>query len=392
MRWIAPLSLAGLVTLAACPAAKSVDCGGWTCREGNVCAAAPTYCAPPAAVEACLGQGLADLQACTLPGASGDSAVCRGGACFSCAATPDIEGCTQAGWTAMMSPTTTDLTSVLADARGDAYAGGADGSLLHYDGVAWSRVSAAPTVPRVAALAGSGPSDVYVAGSNNRVFHFDGTSWTDLQSPAPTITGIWSPGPGAVIVWGLSGAWQYTGGAWNATPLYSGRIDAIAGTGPADLFAFSTIGSVSTIRHYDGTTWATQYQTTNNAVLSGIWAAGSSVAFAVGVPGTGVNLPLIERFDGSAWSDESSSGVGRVPLTAVWAADVDHAFAVGNSDTLLGREAGTWQAMCSTPYDRSVNLAAVHGSAPDDVFAVGTGGLILHYTGIVGPVVTGTCH
>jgi hypothetical protein len=392
VRWIAPLSLAGLVTLAACPAAKSVDCGGWTCREGNVCAAAPTYCAPPAAVEACLGQGLADLQACTLPGASGDSAVCRGGACFSCAATPDIEGCTQAGWTAMMSPTTTDLTSVLADARGDAYAGGADGSLLHYDGVAWSRVSAAPSVPRVAALAGSGPSDVYVAGSNNRVFHFDGTSWTDLQSPAPTITGIWSPGPGAVIVWGLSGAWQYAGGAWNATPLYSGRIDAIAGTGPADLFAFSTIGNVSTIRHYDGATWTTQDQTTNNAVLSGIWAAGSSVAFAVGVPGTGINVPLILRFDGSAWNDDNSSGVVGVRLASVWAADVDHAFAAGDNNTLLAREAGTWQIMCSTPYDRSLNLVAVHGSGPDDVFAVGTSGTILHYTGIVGPAVTGTCH
>lgn len=290
----------------------------------------------------------------------------------------------------MRSPTTTDLTSVLADARGDAYAGGADGSLLHYDGVAWARVTSAPTVPRVAALAGSGPKDVYLAGTNARVFHFDGTAWTDLQSPAPTITGMWSPGPGAVIVWGLSGAWQYAGGAWSATPLYTGRVDALAGSGPADLLAFSTISNVSTIRHYDGTTWTTQYQTTNNAVLDGIWAASASVAFAVGVPGTGSNAPLILRFDG-AWTDDTSTGVLGVPLAAVWAADADHAFAVGDRNTLLAREAGTWQIMCSTPFDRSVNLVAVHGSGPADVFAVGTNGTILHYTGIVGPAVTGTC-
>lgn len=391
MRWIAPLALGSLVALAACPASNTVDCGGWVCRQGNACAAPPTFCAAPAAVEACTGQGIPDLQACSLSGsASGDPAVCRGGACFSCAAAPDTEGCRYPGWTAMTSSTTTDLTSVFADARGDAYAGGADGSLLHYDGLAWSRVTAAPMVPRVAAIAGTGPADVYVAGTNARVFHFDGTAWTDLQYPSTTLTAMWSAGPGAVIVVGLTGAWSYTSGAWSASPSYAGRLDGVAGSGPTDVFAFATNNGASKILHDDGTTWTTQYQTINGAVLTGIWAASAGTAFAVGIPGTGATSPLIERFAG-AWADDPSSGIGAVPLAAVWASDVDHAFAVGDRNTLIGREGGTWQIMCSTPYDRTVNLVAVHGSGPDDVFAAGTSGTILHYTGIVGPMVTGKC-
>jgi len=75
------------------------------------------------------------------------------------------------------------------------------------------------------------------------------------------------------------------------------------------------------------------------------------------------------------------SGTTKI-LRSVWGSGPNDVFAVGYSGTILhyynGSEGFKWYSMNS---GISNNLRSVWGSGPNDVFAVGASGTILHYNG-----------
>jgi hypothetical protein len=98
-------------------------------------------------------------------------------------------------WTQMTSPDNSGLTDVDAVSPTDAWAIAADGSVLNWNGSAWSvQTQLAEGNTAIAALS---PSDVWVAGVVS-LTHYNGTSWTSTAIPSGTnaFTGhaILSPG------------------------------------------------------------------------------------------------------------------------------------------------------------------------------------------------------
>lgn len=77
------------------------------------------------------------------------------------------------------------------------------------------------------------------------------------------------------------------------------------------------------------------------------------------------------------WCTEDSPVANRL-LRAVWAADLDNVFAVGDGGTILHRRSNTWTAMTSGTTEA---LRGVWGVSPTDVWAAGADGTLLHYDG-----------
>ena len=81
-------------------------------------------------------------------------------------------------------------------------------------------------------------------------------------------------------------------------------------------------------------------------------------------PCPGIRLP-----SGDRWPRES--------LRQVWMSDVDHAWAVGDSGTLLRYDGSTWTKQA---IDTTEDLTAIAGTAPDDIWVAGRQSL-LHFDG-----------
>ena len=176
---------------------------------------------------------------------------------------------------------------------------------------------------------------------------------------------------------GTSGRnWRYNEGSDSWIPQVqldcgSCLLWGVWGTAANDVFA---VGSASSIRHYNGTSWETQTPegiTTARAV----WGTASNNVFIVGQGGT-----YIERFDGSSWSS-MTSGLSAGSLYGVSGTSSSDVFAVGwdlSAGVILHYDGGSWSPMT---HSADVTLDGVWAAAPDDVFVVGDGGTILHYNG-----------
>lgn len=86
---------------------------------------------------------------------------------------------------------------------------------------------------------------------------------------------------------------------------------------------------------------------------------------------------FVSRFDGDAWTEfHETEGY----LWSVWAASSDELFAAGDQDGLLRHAAGQWMRLdVDDGTDRS--LRDIHGSASNNVFAVGPVGRIVAWDG-----------
>ncbi len=147
------------------------------------------------------------------------------------------------------------------------------------------------------------------------------------------------------------------------------------------------------IEHYDGSAWKSAY-TKASTSLEAVKATSASNIWAVGDSGTGA---IILRYDGTAWSKQSSPLVKNGFLHAVGASSASDAWAVGhrqlNSTTkmLVEHWNGTsWTLISLRNPGAAVNeLYGVSATSPTNVWAVGiygdsigaTKALVMHYDG-----------
>ena len=131
--------------------------------------------------------------------------------------------------------------------------------------------------------------------------------------------------------------------------------------------------------------WQQVFDNTVDGILWDVWAASPEHMFAVGDNGT------ILHFDGQRWrSQPSNTGL---PLHAVWGYGTDQAFAVGWMGVICHYRNGAWRRVQGSVTDagtqRFVNsrenqpLFGLWADAPDNVWAVGDYGRIIHFDGSV---------
>ena len=211
-------------------------------------------------------------------------------------------------------------------------------------------------------------------GARTLTEHWDGAHWTSVPSPNP-----------------------------GSTPACQGEntgnvVNGVAELSPANVwavgFSFDCRSDLKPmILHFDGTSWRSfpspALRTNDNAALNGIAAMATNNIYAVGYQPAenGAVLPLVEHFDGHAWSVVTVPDAGNpgIVLTSVSADSANDVWAVGTStdqptvsiQTLVEHFDGTQWAIVPSPnplpkafLNQNV-LSSVKTTSPSDVTAVG---------------------
>ncbi len=154
------------------------------------------------------------------------------------------------------SPTTATLRSVWVNSPLDAWAVGEKGTILHWDGTAWSAVLLAAATDDLLSV-WSCEGEAWIGGVHRLIAHRPGGIGGMLVSAAHTIRHIWGTGPDDVfylcddglVLHGSTRACQII-----STPEMQGeRYHAIGGgTGEDDVYL---VGESGTITRWDGDQW-----------------------------------------------------------------------------------------------------------------------------------------
>ena len=244
---------------------------------------------------------------------------------------------------------------------------------VEYTPLVWSAMTNDATV-QLNSVWGSNASNVFAVGASGTILHYNGNAWSKMTSGItslfpPALNGVWGAGANDVFAVGDSGTIRYyNGNAWNK--MTSGTIfqlNGVWGSSSSNVFA---VGALGTLRKYDGTSWSGSNSGTLWQ-LNGVWGSSSSNVFAVGALGT------IRKYNGTSWSGSNSGTLWQ--LNGVWGSSASNVFAVGASGTIRKYNGISWSAMTS---GTTKNLYGVWGTGPNDVFAVGDSGTVLHYNGI----------
>lgn len=195
--------------------------------------------------------------------------------------------------------------------------------------------------------------------------------------------------PGGNGMWGLGSAfyafgdgyvYRFEGGMGARVGNISGEVKALWGSGPNDLWAAMLVGG---LRHWDGRAWdysdRTDLPPDANTDIRGLFGFGPSDVWAVGTHAA------IFHWGGTRW-ERASSPVSGVTFLGVWGGASNDVWAVGGEFGLGG--AHTVGNVLRNRGDRWTDtltgialVQAIHGLAADDIWAVGSAGLILHWNG-----------
>ena len=301
------------------------------------------------------------------------------------------------------SSTGCEVDSVYMVSATEGWAAGRCGKIYHYFGGNWQL---APGVSPSWAGAGvdwksvfmDSTTDGWAVGSDNTIAHFTGGIWTCCIKPGgvvgtPTLRSVtfvssseaWAVGDaqtgGATIIHYANGQW--TGLQPNQVPTLLGLNGAHA-TGGSNVWA---VGQSGSILLWDGSIWGSitaPLQTNFNAV----WMTGSSDGIAVGnLTSSG---PTITKWDGVKWY-RPQGGVSLTDLWGTWELNSGEWWVVGGGEGVYpytARHAGSTlvpgaetvappTCPLGTP---SCILLTSFGTASDNVWTAGTGGIIAHWT------------
>jgi hypothetical protein len=209
---------------------------------------------------------------------------------------------------------------------GDVWAVGQAGRILHYDGHAWTgrrydgdSVYAEPLgvweVPArnlyLWGVWGSAPNDVFVAGDSGTVVHWNGSAWTIMSTGTREgLRRVWGTSGSDVYVSGDAGTLlHYDGTAWSrvAVPATE-RLERIWGSSAGDVYVG---GAGATLLHYDGSRWSrVTIPVDPTYSVNAVWGTSASNVYIAGTDG------FVRRWDGARWWSED--GGAREQIHGLW--------------------------------------------------------------------------
>ncbi len=404
-----------LVLACACVRTQTVACeDGRVCPESTRCVGdrcVPVTCGDGSiqGVEVCDGEHLggADCRVLGYYAANGlacnevcelDDSACEGGRCgdnvingpeqcdlatvaacgdfdydvgrVTCAAAciHDTGACERIGWSIMTSGTTRDLFGVWTASVDFAIAVGANGTILHWNGLVWTPRTSPVTVDLLA-VSGSAPDNVIAVGQDGAIVRWDGSTWSVMTSGTTNdlrAVAVVSPdrafaaGPTTVLQLGATG--------WSAIP-NTPIGDWYAAW--ADASSLVVVGAEANAKRYTGT-WSSIEgpAPAGDDISYGVWGRSGTDLWIVGRSGRHV------RF---ANGMNTISLIGDETLRAVFGGD-RFVYVVGANGTIM-------RFVNDFAFDQSDTritdeLMAVLGETTSHVFAVGRNGRILRMTGV----------
>ena len=245
------------------------------------------------------------------------------------------------------------------------------GGLLHWDGSAWSKIL---TAWNLGGVFGFNSADLWAVGVSGVSFHYNGQSWSEFPI---ALKDLWGASPNDI--WGVDrdgGGQHWNGSAWSPVTIWSPGVNSantgtVWGTASNRVWAgagnFNTGGKIS---YYNGSTWVTQY---NGLVApTKIWGSSESDIWAVGVKNSS---GAILHFNGVAWS-EVPPIANNFALWDVWGLGPDDVWAVGSGGRVIHFDGTQWQSVNS---GTDQNLTAVWGTNSELWIGGHIGGLLRNF-------------
>lgn len=275
-----------------------------------------------------------------------------------------VTACPAGTWCVETAPvsSSTLLHGVWAATADDVFAVGDGGTILRRTNDVWSAM-ASGTTSNLRAVWGSSSTDVWVGGASQTLIHFDGVSWSRVGGATADINAAW--GSSANDAWFVGGGFvMHASGGQVSSTSFPGTLLSVSGTGPGDVWA---TGESLNVRRYNGTVWTTTTTglgTTHLAVLAispdDAWASAA-------LPGKEA-----AHWDGSKWT---IVGTGRAVFNFMAALGKNDVWGVGTA-----LRVGHWTGSAWTveqPFGTVGSLWSVT-TVPGHAWLVGDGGLIAH--------------
>ncbi len=316
-------------------------------------------------------------------------------------------------WTPVDSGVGVTLRGVWGSAANNVWAVGDGGTVIRWNGTAWSPQPLTDITADLQAIHGISASAVWAVGSGATILHWNGSGWVSQTTPPGVnddLFGVWAAPNGTVMAVGGRGrGLRYNGSSWsnNATGAGNGvTMQAVWGSAANSIWA---VGTGGVIRFWNGTGWNAQTSGTT-ADLSAVQGANANAVWVAGAGGelrffngtnwltqdadTNQNLltlavvsstqvlalgnrRAVSRWDGEAW-EATTAPLPNAAFPAIWAADDDRVW-FGGAGGLILRWNGTTFTNTNSGTNRAIN--AIWGLDHANIWAVGANGTILRWNG-----------
>lgn len=152
------------------------------------------------------------------------------------------------------------------------------------------------------------------------------------------------------------------------------------GPSPDDLYAVGGTAAKGAVMHFDGTRWSPVTLGVDTPLLNWSFGFGAKDVTIVGAAGT------VLHWDGQAWTKQAAPTTQ--DLWGVWGAAPDDLWAVGGGGlaagqaTLLHYDGATWTSQVLPALQRPNvwQLLKVWGTSAENVYVVGQRGVVLHFS------------
>jgi uncharacterized protein YjdB len=275
---------------------------------------------------------------------------------------------TPAAWTRVAVPTPEVLYGVHGLSASDVVVVGAQGTILRFNGAAWSVTSAGGLTGDVFAVAGSAANGGrrILVGSRGAA-QLDGGVVTLVSTPyAPALYAVGLEPSGIPWVGGQRGAVMRGGASWTTPNLAPDLLDVWSASATSAL----AVGEFGFVYRWNGTTWS-RITAPTTSTLKAVWMADATAAFIGGDGGT------LLRWDGTALSTMT------VPTTsdilALWGTSRTNVYATTRAGELLRFTGTTWAVQSTAPSA----LWALTGTGATDVYMAGENGFVQRLDGTV---------
>jgi hypothetical protein len=278
--------------------------------------------------------------------------------------------------------------------RFDPHVGGPAGDgLFRWDGRAWRFFQ--PLIERVHALWAGAANDVWAVGQNGLVMHWDGARWSKLSERlAGDLHAVWGRSRDDVWISGCADNFHHWNGvAWSPVPSPvptgdAGICPALWGASAIDV---SAIGQDQFLR-WDGTEWRYEPNPLKggdtplapNGHVTALWSAtAGGDLWAVGWEEGGIGFdgwPLVLRRHAGHWT-KSPAPRTEGQLRGLWGDGDDDIWAVGSKGLILHWNGNSWSKEESGVVER---LSSIHGAGGTVWIAGERGTLLVRSLGTAG--------
>ncbi len=277
---------------------------------------------------------------------------------------------------------------------------------LRWNGTRWQReANPSPRGAELSAVAATSPTNVWAVGTvgfepnptKTLILHWNGKKWVETPGIPGSLSTVAATSP--TNAWAVGGTHDgaalilhWNGQEWRQTPSPAGYLTAVATTSPSNAWAVgaTTGGNQATlILHWNGKAWQPTPSPSVGgdqglgSILLGVEASPDRPVLAVGDGnncGCGPGTPLVERWNGHTWGEDSTSQQDSIDLSAVAALPTGRAWAVGQAGSgdgptngvILEWNGSAWTSVPVPGLESQVGgLSGVAATSRSNAWAVG---------------------